>query len=177
MSGVTWTPIHISSLLTQFITHTHTQKQCSLYNPKSPAPRSSPKLSPRSNSDPPSPTRRWLTAKVRFGREILFLREELITTTKRRHDESSPSLDWITAKRKFFLHRCVFSRGSIVFFSFRFPPSKFSARALARALFRLSFSRVKESKSARGSKKTKRGERREPFLPRSSFRHKKDIEI
>jgi hypothetical protein len=36
---------------------------------------------------------------------------------------------------------------------------------------------VKESKSARGSKKTKRGERREPFLPRSSFRHKKDIEI
>ena len=175
MSGVTWTPIHISSLLTQFITHTHTQKQCSLYNPKSPAPRSSPKLSPRSNSDPPSPTRRWLTAKVRFGREILFLREELITTTRRRHDESSPSLDWITAKRKFF---------SIIFAFFpedqssSFPSVPLETlRAHSRALCRLSFSRVKESKSARGSKKTKRGERREPFLPRSSFRHKKDIEI
>jgi hypothetical protein len=48
-----------------------------------------------------------------------------------------------------------------------------SARALARALFRLSFSRVKESKSARGSKKTKRGERREPFSLDLPFATKK----
>merc|ERR1712070_1272396 len=45
-------------------THTHTHAQCSLYNPKSPAPRSSPKLSPRSNNDPPSFRRRLPTAKV-----------------------------------------------------------------------------------------------------------------
>lgn len=113
-------------------THTHTQKQCSLYNPKSPVPRSSPKLSPRSNSDPPSPTRRWLTAKVRFGREILFLREELITTTKRRHDESFSLSRLDNSQEKIFLHHCVFSRGSIVFFSFRFPRN--FLRAHSRAL-------------------------------------------
>merc|ERR1711959_504258 len=49
-------------LIALYNTHTHTQ--CSLYNPKSPAPRSSPKLSPRSNNDLPSLRRRFPTAKV-----------------------------------------------------------------------------------------------------------------
>ena len=67
-------------------THTHTHTQCSLYNPKSPAPRSSPKLSPRSNNDPPSSRRRWPTAKVRFRGENNFSR-------KKRTDPQILSLD------------------------------------------------------------------------------------
>ena len=71
-------------------------------------------------------------------------------------------LDNSQATENFFSIFAFFPERSIVFFSFRFPRN--SARALARALFHLSFSRVKESESARGSKKTKRGERRERAL-------------
>merc|ERR1712100_873697 len=51
----------------RIIQHTHTHTQCSLYNPKSPAPRSSPKSSPRSNNDLPSFRRRFPTASGEEG--------------------------------------------------------------------------------------------------------------
>ena len=66
----------ISSFTFYAYKHTHTHTQCSLYNPKSPAPRSSPKLSPTSNNDPPSSRRRLPTAKVRFRGENNFSRKK-----------------------------------------------------------------------------------------------------
>ena len=120
-------------------------------------------------------------AKISHGKGTLRQRNFVFERRTNHHHKTTP-------RRVFSLSRLDNSQEKIFSSSLRFFPridrllflpfpSKFSARALARALFRLSFSRVKESKSARGSKKTKRGERREPFLPRSSFRHKKDIEI
>ena len=77
---MTWNfpPPHPSFELHFFthIKHTHTHTQCSLYNPKSPAPRSSPKLSPTSNNDPPSSRRRLPTAKVRVRGENNFSRKK-----------------------------------------------------------------------------------------------------
>ena len=83
-------PCHGASLLIALQhTHTHnTHAQCSLYNPKSPAPRSSPKLSPRSNNDPPSFRRRLPTAKVRFRKT-----EE---TTNHREPQKHSRKRWIT---------------------------------------------------------------------------------
>ena len=84
-------PCHGASLLIALQhthTHTHTHAQCSLYNPKSPAPRSSPKLSPRSNNDPPSFRRRFPTAKVRFRKT-----EE---TTNHREPQKNSRKRWIT---------------------------------------------------------------------------------
>ena len=69
-------PSPIVVLFYAYKTHTHTHTQCSLYNPKSPAPRSSPKLSPTSNNDPPSSRRRLPTAKVRVRGENNFSRKK-----------------------------------------------------------------------------------------------------
>ena len=87
------TPYAVPRCLTfnRITTHTHTHNthaQCSLYNPKSPAPRSSPKLSPRSNNDPPSFRRRLPTAKVRFRKT-----EE---TTNHREPQKHSRKRWIT---------------------------------------------------------------------------------
>lgn len=127
VSGVTWTPIHISSLLTQFITHTHTETMFALQSQIAGAKVVSQVVAKKQQRSTVA------NAKMAHGKGTLRQRNFVFERrTNHHHNESSPSLDWITAKRKFFLHHCVFSRGSIVFFSFRFPPSKLCARTRAR---------------------------------------------
>jgi len=124
---VTWTPIHFLTFNAIYNTHTHTETMFALQSQIAGAKVVSQVVAKKQQRSTVA------NAKMAHGKGTLRQRNFVFERrTNHHHNESSPSLDWITAKRKFFLHHCVFSRGSIVFFSFRFPPSKLCARTRAR---------------------------------------------